>query len=179
MNITALKSELIQSVETAKDLNELDQARVNALGKKGRITELMKNMGSLSVEERKTIGAELNLLKDEIAELIARQETALKRQEMDNRLANETIDITLSPRPERTGSIHPISQTIDEMIEPLPKAPISKMISTISPHSISRRVTLPAKCMTHFICLMMRPKRAKHVRNYCAHTHQPCRFARC
>ena len=117
MNITALKSELIQSVETAKDLNELDQARVNALGKKGRITELMKNMGSLSVEERKTIGAELNILKDEIASLIARQETALKRQEMDNRLANETIDITLSPRPERVGSIHPISQTIDEMIE--------------------------------------------------------------
>jgi phenylalanyl-tRNA synthetase alpha chain len=117
MNITALKSELIQSVETAKDLNELDQARVNALGKKGRITELMKNMGSLSVEERKTIGAELNVLKDEIASLIARQETALKRQEMDQRLANETIDITLSPRPERTGSIHPISQTIDEMIE--------------------------------------------------------------
>lgn len=116
MNINALKTELVSAVESAKDLTELDQARINALGKKGRITELMKNMGSLSVEERKTIGAELNILKDEIASLIARQEASLKRQEMDNRLANETLDITLSPRPERVGSIHPISQTIDEMI---------------------------------------------------------------
>jgi phenylalanyl-tRNA synthetase alpha chain len=116
MNLTALKTELMGAVETANDLKTLDDVRVNALGKKGRITELMKQMGSLSIEERKTFGAELNLLKDEIAELIGKQETALKQQELDQRLASEIIDITLSPRPERTGSIHPISQTIDEMI---------------------------------------------------------------
>lgn len=116
MNIAQLKTELVQSVEKAASLKELDDARIVALGKKGRITELMKDMNTLTIEERKSFGAELNLLKDEIANLITKQEKALKQQELDHRLATESIDITLNPRPEHTGSIHPISQTIDEMI---------------------------------------------------------------
>ena len=116
MNIAQLKTELVQSVEKASSLKELDDARIIALGKKGRITELMKDMNTLTIEERKSFGAELNLLKDEIANLITKQEKALKQQELDHRLATESIDITLNPRPEHPGSIHPISQTIDEMI---------------------------------------------------------------
>lgn len=114
-NITALKDELLKMIETANDLQSLDEARVTALGKKGRITGLMKTLGQMDPEERKTTGQALNALKDEIAALIKKQETALKRQEMNDRLAHETIDITLSPRPERKGHIHPISQTMDEL----------------------------------------------------------------
>ena len=66
-------------------------------------------------EERKTKGQELNALKDEIAALIERQEAALKRQALDERLASETLDVTLSPRPSVQGHIHPISQTIEEL----------------------------------------------------------------
>ncbi len=111
-----LKQELTALVAAANDLETLEQARVSALGKKGRITGLMKTLRDLSPEERKDTGQALNELKEEIAALIAKQEAALKRQALDDRLATETIDITLSPRPERTGRIHPISQTMEELV---------------------------------------------------------------
>ena len=69
----------------------------------------------MDAEERKTKGQALNALKDEIADLIKHQELALKKQEMDARLATETIDITLDARPQQKGHVHPISQTIEEL----------------------------------------------------------------
>lgn len=114
-NIAALKKELSALVSAANDLKSLDEARVAALGKKGKITGLMSTLGGMSPEERKETGAALNELKNEIAALIEKQESALKKQALDQRLATETIDITLSPRPERKGHIHPISQTIEEL----------------------------------------------------------------
>lgn len=113
--ITALKTELTQMVETASDLQTLEAARVAALGKNGKITGLMKSLGAMDPEERKSAGAALNVLKDDIAALIEKQEAALKSQALDQKLANEQIDITLSPRPERKGHIHPISQTMEEL----------------------------------------------------------------
>jgi phenylalanyl-tRNA synthetase alpha chain len=115
-NINNLKSELTDLVETANDLQTLEQVKVTALGKKGRITDLMKTLGTLEPEERKETGQALNKLKDEIASLISKQETALKKQALDEKLATETLDITLPPRPERKGYIHPISQTQEELI---------------------------------------------------------------
>ncbi len=114
-NITALKDELTSIIEAANDLQTLDEARVTALGKKGRVTEMMKGLGKMDPEERKVMGPALNALKDDIAALIEKQEAALKKQEMDARLVREQIDITLSPRPEKRGSIHPISQTMEEV----------------------------------------------------------------
>ncbi|MBL8639705.1 MAG: phenylalanine--tRNA ligase subunit alpha [Alphaproteobacteria bacterium] len=116
MDMAALKLELVDMVSSAQDMTSLEAARVAALGKKGRITDLMKNLGTLSHEERRSAGAELNLLKDEISALIDRQSQQLRAQELQNRLANEEVDITLSPRPEVRGSIHPISQTMDELL---------------------------------------------------------------
>jgi len=100
----------------ANDLQTLEAARVAALGKKGRITDLLKTLGNLGAEERKAQGAALNDLKNEIAALIEKQEAALKSQEMDSRLAGERVDITLSPRPETRGTLHPISKAMEEMI---------------------------------------------------------------
>ncbi len=114
-NIAQLKDELSSMVEAANDLDSLETARVQALGKKGRITDLMKTLGKMDPEERKTTGAALNVLKDEIADLIATQERALKRQVLEQRLANETMDVSLSARPETKGSIHPINQTMEEL----------------------------------------------------------------
>jgi len=116
MDTTALKKELMDLVIAANDMTALENVRVTALGKKGRITDLMKNLGTMSPDERKTAGAELNVLKDEIAALIEKQAVQLKAQEMDARLAGEQIDVTLSARPARKGSIHPISQTLDELV---------------------------------------------------------------
>jgi phenylalanyl-tRNA synthetase alpha chain len=115
-DIKALKTELTSEVEAANDLAALDEVRVSVLGKKGRITALMKTLGGMDPEERKTTGAALNALKDEIAALIKKQESALKKQDMAERLARETLDVTLSVRPERMGKIHPISQTMEEMV---------------------------------------------------------------
>ncbi len=115
-NIAELKTELTSIVEAANDLSSLEQAKITALGKKGKITGLMKTLGSMSAEERKMTGQALNELKNEIGALIGKQESALKRQVMDEKLATETIDVTLSTRPERQGHIHPISQTLEELI---------------------------------------------------------------
>lgn len=115
-DISKLKTELTSQIEAANDLKSLDDVRVTALGKKGRVTDLMKTLGKMTPDERKEKGPQLNALKNEIADLIETQESALKKQELDKRLASETIDITLSPRPEQKGHIHPLSQTIDELV---------------------------------------------------------------
>ena len=115
-NIAQLKEELTQQISAANDLAKLEEARVAALGKKGRITDLMKSLGAMAPEERKDFGAAVNALKDEVAALIEKQEAGLKTQAMACKLAAETIDVTLPIRPEAKGTIHPISQTMDELI---------------------------------------------------------------
>ena len=115
-DIAQLKNELTAEITAANDLQSLDDVRVTVLGKKGRITALMKTLGGMDPEERKTTGQALNVLKDEIADLIKSQERSLKKQAMDERLATEVADITLDTRPAPKGSIHPISQTIEELV---------------------------------------------------------------
>lgn len=114
-DIAKLKEELTGMVSAANDLPALEQVRVAALGKKGRITDLMKMLGNMDPEARKDMGAALNILKDEIAALIEKQETDLKKQALAEKLAAETVDVTLPARPERKGHIHPISQTMEEL----------------------------------------------------------------
>lgn len=115
-NISALKDELAAQIEAANDLQKLEEARLTALGKKGKITDLMKSLGQMDEGERKTFGAAVNVLKEEVTALIAKQESGLKKQAMAEKLAAETIDVTLPARPERKGTIHPISQTQDELL---------------------------------------------------------------
>ena len=111
-----LKTELITAVEAANDIGALEDVRVTALGKKGRVTEMMKTLGQLSPDERKNMGQALNLLKDQISAEIDAKAQKFKTAALNARLKNETADITLEPRFERHGSIHPISHTIEEMV---------------------------------------------------------------
>lgn len=114
-NLNALKVELESLVNAANDLASLDSARVAALGKKGKITELLKGLGALDPDTRRAQGAALNVVRDEIATLIETRETALKRADLDQRLATETVDISLSARPDVRGKIHPISQAMEDI----------------------------------------------------------------
>ena len=114
--IAQLKEEITGMIQAANDTAALEEVRVTALGKKGRITDLMKGLGKMTPEERKEQGQALNALKDEIKDLIDSQAAAFKKQEMIERLANETMDVTLTPRPARRGTIHPLSQVIEEMM---------------------------------------------------------------
>lgn len=114
-DINTLKEEITALVSAANDLGSLENVRVDVMGKKGRLTGLMKTLGQMDEQERKTKGAALNVLKDEIAELIAKQEHALKKQALEQKLSTETMDVTLSIRNISAGKIHPISQTMEEL----------------------------------------------------------------
>ncbi|MCH8037192.1 MAG: phenylalanine--tRNA ligase subunit alpha [Proteobacteria bacterium] len=111
-----LKDETIAAVEAAGDLAALEAVRVSALGKKGRITGRMKTLGGLEPAARKAAGQALNALKNAVAEAIEARKTALADAELEARLAGERLDVTLPARPDRLGRIHPISQTMEELI---------------------------------------------------------------
>ncbi|MDX1711783.1 MAG: phenylalanine--tRNA ligase subunit alpha [Rhodovibrionaceae bacterium] len=115
-NLQELESELLHEVERASDLQELEQLRVGALGKKGRITQQMKQLGALPAEERREAGQALNQVKDRVAQAIEARKDELSEAELEARLAKETVDVTLPARPHRLGHIHPISQTVEEML---------------------------------------------------------------
>ncbi len=114
-DLEQLRSELLARIETA-DLDALEGLRVEALGRKGRITGLMKALGGLAVDRRKAVGQALNALKGVIAGAIDDRRSVLESAALDSRLAGERIDITLPARPAPDGRIHPISQAIEEMV---------------------------------------------------------------
>jgi len=115
-NLESLRSELMTAVGAAMTLESLEQIRVSALGKKGQITGLMKNLGGMDPEARKTAGQSLNVVKTEIAGAIEARKETLADADLNQRLMAEKVDVTLPVRPEASGTIHPISQTIDEIV---------------------------------------------------------------
>ena len=114
-DIAALQSDILAQVTGAGDEAALEAVRVAALGKKGSISELMKTLGGMSPEERKTQGPLLNGLRDAVTDAIAPRKAALGDAALDARLASEKIDVTLPPRAQAQGSVHPISQVLEEI----------------------------------------------------------------
>ncbi|WP_425999502.1 phenylalanine--tRNA ligase subunit alpha [Caulobacter sp. DWR1-3-2b1] len=115
-DLKTLESDVLAQVAAAADLSALDAVRVAALGKTGSISGLLKTLGAMSPEERKTQGAAINALRDAAAASIADRKATLETAELDARLASETLDLTLPAPPRRKGSVHPTMQTMDEMI---------------------------------------------------------------
>jgi phenylalanyl-tRNA synthetase alpha chain len=115
-DLTALETDLAARIDAAADLDAIEACRIDLLGKKGQVTELMKTLGSLPVDQRKARGAALNVLKTAIETRLARRKEALAAAALDAKLAADTIDVTLPARPSPEGRIHPISQTIDELV---------------------------------------------------------------
>jgi len=114
-DISPLESSILDAVAKAKDEAALDAVRVAALGKKGSVSELLKSLGTMAPEERKQHGPEFNSLRDRIAEAIAARKQALADEALNARLGSEHVDVTLPPRPEPRGTIHPVSQVLDEV----------------------------------------------------------------
>jgi phenylalanyl-tRNA synthetase alpha chain len=110
------EAELMAAVGGAETPEALEQVRVGALGRKGRVTDLMKSLGSMTPDERRTAGPLLNGLKDRIAAAIEARRAALDEASLEARLQQEHIDLTLPVRPETEGSIHPVSQVTEEII---------------------------------------------------------------
>ena len=111
--IDNLKVELSQ-VNSENDLMNL---KSNYLGKKGEITKLAANIKNLSVEEKKEVGSKLNLLKKEAELLISEKFKFLKNEIINKKLESEKIDITLPQKESNLGSIHPITQILDEVLD--------------------------------------------------------------
>ncbi|HAQ34286.1 MAG: phenylalanine--tRNA ligase subunit alpha [Maricaulis sp.] len=114
-DIKALEAELTAAVAAAGDEAALETLRVEALGKKGRISLMMRSLGQMSPEERQVMGPALNGLKDRVADAIAAKKTALEAAALDARLATERADISLPPRPEPKGALHPVTQVMEEL----------------------------------------------------------------
>jgi len=115
-DIAALQSEILAAVAGAADEAALETVRVGALGKKGSVSALLATMGSLSPDERKIQGPKFNGLKDAVTEAIAVRKIQLGDAALDARLAGEKLDVTLPARVENTGTVHPISQVLEEVV---------------------------------------------------------------
>ena len=115
-DLTTLESQLSNEIAVAADPAALENVRVAALGKQGSISALLKTLGSMSPDERREKGPEINGLRDRIASAIAARKAELDAAELDQRLASERLDLTLPPPPRRRGSVHPTLQVQDEMI---------------------------------------------------------------
>ncbi len=119
LELYSLKSELLRAIAEAADLDRLEEVRIAALGKKGRISELMQGLGSLPPDERKAYGQVVNSLKTSVAEALEERRRELSKTATAEKLAQERADVTLPVRagPLQEGRIHPVSQVTDEITE--------------------------------------------------------------
>lgn len=116
-DLRSLTSEAKDAITQAATLAQLEALRVEYLGKQGKITAQMKAIGTLPAEERKAFGAEVNEVRDAVSSQLDAARAKLEEASLAAKLATETLDITAPIRPEAYGSVHPISQVIDECTE--------------------------------------------------------------
>ena len=115
-DLNTLEADVLAQVAAASDLQALDAVRVAAVRKTGSISGLLKTLGAMSPDERKTQGAAINALRDKVQDAIAEKKAGLEAAELDARLASETLDLSLPAPYRRKGSVHPTMQTMDEMV---------------------------------------------------------------
>ena len=116
-SIEKIKQQSIEEIENVSDSKELNDLRVKYLGKKGELTSILRGMGGITPEERPVIGALVNEVRDEIEKNIEEKEKEIKVLEINKKLQEEKIDVTEPSKKIELGSIHPITQVIDEVKE--------------------------------------------------------------
>lgn len=109
-DITTLKNQAIQAIMQAENMTALEAIRIEYLGKKGLLTDILKSLATLSVEEKPKMGQLINLVKREISDKIDEKMVNLKAQELAQKISSERIDVTLPGRTKAYGSIHPVTQ---------------------------------------------------------------------
>lgn len=116
MALETIRAQAQDALAQVDSLEQLEQLRIQFLGKKGLITAQMKRMGELSADERKSFGQEVNAVKQSVTEAIDSKKEQLQEAAIEARIANEALDVTLPVREQAQGSIHPISQVIEEAV---------------------------------------------------------------
>jgi phenylalanyl-tRNA synthetase alpha chain len=116
-NYDALEQSLTAAIAAASDEAGIEAIRIEALGKKGSVSELLKSLGAMSPDERKTAGPAINTLKERVTEALNARKSDLRDAAINARLITEKVDVTLPvpQSPAERGRIHPISQVIDEI----------------------------------------------------------------
>ena len=117
MDLQALTAKAQSSIEAADNLDELDQLRVSYLGKKGELTSLLKTLGSLPAEQRKSAGQDINRAKQDVQQAIEARKSALQAAALEAKLASERIDVTLPGRGQSPGGLHPVTRTMERIDE--------------------------------------------------------------
>jgi phenylalanyl-tRNA synthetase alpha chain len=113
----SLEQDILDSIAGASNEAAVEAIRVSALGKKGSISEQMSGLGKMAPDERKAAGAALNVLKDKVSDALAARKAVLGEAALEARLLTEKIDVTLPVRPQNAGTIHPVSQVWEEVVQ--------------------------------------------------------------
>ena len=116
-DIATLETETLAAIAAATDLEALEATRIAALGKQGSISALLKTLGQMSPEERQVQGPAINGLREAVSTALATRKAALEAAALDARLATERLDMTLPAPDAPPGSVHPVSQVMDELTE--------------------------------------------------------------
>jgi phenylalanyl-tRNA synthetase alpha chain len=111
-SIEEILTQALQALANTQDLAQLDQVRVDYLGKKGFFTQHMKELGSLDPEQRKTVGQVINTAKNAFQEALDNRKQTLESEQLQARLASECIDVTLPGRGQNTAGLHPVNITL-------------------------------------------------------------------
>ena len=115
--IEAIRAAAKAAIEKTASENEIEELRVKYLGKKGELTAMLKQMGSLSAEERPAMGQLVNEAKQKLEALLAETKTEMKQKATEAKLKSETIDITMPAKEVKTGGIHPLNLVVNDMID--------------------------------------------------------------
>jgi phenylalanyl-tRNA synthetase alpha chain len=117
VSVHPLQARFSAEIAAASDLAALDAVRVAALGKSGEITELLKSLGKMAADARMAEAPKIHTLREAVTEAIAAKKAALENAELERRLVTERLDLSLPAREAPRGSIHPVSQVMDELTE--------------------------------------------------------------
>jgi len=109
--------DVLAAIAAADTLDAVEAQRIAALGKQGQVTALLKTLGGMTPEQRQTEGPRINGLREAVTNALAERKAELEAAALDARLATETIDMTLPAPQAPQGSVHPVSQVMDELAE--------------------------------------------------------------
>lgn len=114
-NLDALVGQALKAIEQADDVSTLEQIRVQYLGKKGELTQVMKTLGNIPNEERPKVGAMVNEAKETVSSELNARKSTMEAAALDQKLAAERIDVTLPGRGQVSGGLHPVTRTMERI----------------------------------------------------------------
>lgn len=114
-NLDALVSQALEAVQQAADINALEQIRVQYLGKKGELTQVMKTLGNIPAEERPKVGAMVNEAKEQVSSVLNARKADMDAAALNAKLAAERVDVTLPGRGQLSGGLHPVTRTMERI----------------------------------------------------------------